>query len=288
MYFEDSLSSVILRCGPQLTELSLPVALSDAAVNHLIQLSNLHTWRVEGPPPSYSALSLPLVFPPLKKFTLGEEFARGWFSLFERLERNVSAQGMTPLSRLKESLKSLNVGRSLSSSVNVSLISTIRIFHNLATLDVGVRCHDKDIWGSCTFKLNNNNVAELAMALPQLDYLRLGYPCSENACATTAACLLLISVHCIRLRVLEIHFNTTNIVGDLENISKDPQFEELRFLPRCTLLWLEVFQMPLDLDESNLDTVASGMVNIFPSLGGCRGDEENLDWRGLSEIIESL
>ena len=74
----------------------------------------------------------------------------------------------------------------------------------------------------CSFKLNNDNVAELTMALSQLESLLLGRPCSSDACATTAACLLSISVHCAELRELEIHFNATNIVDDLENISDDP------------------------------------------------------------------
>jgi len=50
----DPLSSVVLRCGPSLTEFISTVPLSDAAVDHLIRLPHLFTCRIEGPPPSYS------------------------------------------------------------------------------------------------------------------------------------------------------------------------------------------------------------------------------------------
>jgi hypothetical protein len=72
VYLEDLLSSVVLRCGSSLTEFSSKTSWPDAVVNHLIQLPHLHTWHIEGLPPSYSASSLPLVFPPLTKITLGK------------------------------------------------------------------------------------------------------------------------------------------------------------------------------------------------------------------------
>lgn len=119
--------------------------------------------------------------------------------------------------------------------------------------------------GQCTFRLNNDDVTKLAMALPQLESLLLGYPCSQNTCATTVACLLPISVYCVKLRELEIHFNTTNIVDDLESISKDPWLQDLRSLPRCTLS-CHVGHTSQILDEPGLETVVNGTVDIFPSL----------------------
>ena len=111
-YFKDSFSSVVLGCGPSFTEYDSPIPLSDVAINHLIQLPHLHTLSIYDPPPDYSTTSLPLVFPPLKKLTLGDTAARGWLSLLRRLEDGTStssAQGRTPLFKAKESLKVLNV-----------------------------------------------------------------------------------------------------------------------------------------------------------------------------------
>ena len=284
-----SLSSVALHCGPSLTEFTSLIPLSDAAINHLTHLPNLRIWRLKGHPPDYSTLPLPPTFPPLTEFTLWGGATRGWLSLFERLEGGVpSAQGVTPLSRIKESLKSLEFEDSPGFIIDASFTSTIRTFGNLSFLLVQIDCHDEDYEGRCPFKLDDENVTKFAMALPQLEYLFLGRPCSKNTCATTVACLLPLSVYCPELDELEIHFNTTNIVNDLKNISEDPRFQTLRSLPRCSLEYLGAWKLPLTIDEADLDAVVNGMVDIFPTVGRCDPAEENLDWEEFSEGIVDI
>ena len=95
---------------------------------------------------------------------------------------------------MKGSLQYLNI-ESLLPFIDNSFTSSIQMFRNLTILTVGDYCRDGFEELQCTFKLNDGNVAELAMALSQLECLYLGRPCFENTCATTAACLLLISVH---------------------------------------------------------------------------------------------
>ena len=284
VHFKDLFSSVVLRCGPSLMHLASPVPLSDIAVDHVIRLPHLRTWGIEGPPPNYSVSSPLPDFPTLTGFTLGEYAARGWLSLFKRLEDRVSVtQGTTPLYRVKESLKSLSVDvPSTTPIIDISLTSPIQMFRNLVTLDVVVGCGQ----GQCAFKLNNDDVTNLALALFQLERLHLGFPCQENTCTTTVACLLPISVYCVKLEILEIHFNTTNIVDDLKNIPADPKFQELRSLPRGALWHLGVHGMPLILDESDFETVVDGMVDIFPSLTRCAGYGDT--WVKLTKEIEAL
>ena len=286
-YFKDSLSYVVLRCGSSLTELTSPIPLSDTAINHLIHLPHLHTWHIECPPPDYSNSSLPLVFPPIAEFELGEGATCGWLSLFRRLEASVSVtQGVTPLSKAKESLQFLDIESTLKPIIDVAFTSPIRLFRNLVALNVEVCCHGKDGKGQCAFKLNDDDVAELAAALPRLEFFLLGHPCSKNTCATTTACLLSISVYCPKLEVLEIHFNTTDIVNDLKNISVDPKFEELRSLPRNTLQLLNVYRTPITLNEPAFEIVAKGMIDIFPSLQRCRGFKGI--WGGVNRKIGEL
>jgi len=286
-YFKDSLSSVILRCGPSFTEYDSPIPLSDAAVNHLIHLPHFCSWRIHNPPPNYSAASLPLTFPPLRELTLGKGAARGWLSLFQRLEHGVSTtKCATPLSKTKESLKNLNAKRFSVPIIDASFVSPIQRFRNLAHLNVEIYCFDGDDKSQCAFKLNNDNVTELAMALTQLRSLLLGRTCPKNTCSTTASCLLPISVHCTKLESLEVHFKTTNIVNDFKNISEDPRSQQLRSLPRCPLMCLDVHRIPLSLDGPGIETVAKGMIDIFPSLGLCDGLETI--WGRLSERIKEL
>ena len=283
-HFKDSFSSIILRCGSSFTEYNSPVPLSNAALNHLVQLPHLQIWRIHGPPPIYPTSSFPLVFPPLRELTLGDGAACGWLPLLRRFEGGAStAQCVTPLSKAKESLKVLNIGEVSGINIGASLVSTIQCFRNLVRLCVDVYCHDEDDRGECVFELNDDNVTELAMALTQLESLILGHPCSENTCLTTVVCLLPISVHCSRLKELSIHFNTTNIADDSRNILEDPRFQQLRSLPKCPLTSLNVFWTPLRIDESDLEIVAKGMVDIFPSLTDCNGIEES--WIELSRQI---
>ena len=291
VYLKDSMSSIVLRCGASFTEYDSPVPLSDAAANHLIQLPHLHTLCIHGPPPSYSTASLPLVFPPLKELTLKDGAARGWISLLARLEDHASiTQAATPLSNVRESLKSLRISGPSGIVIDASFVSPIQSFRNLVTLAIRVDCYDyeEDDEGQCAFKLNNDNVIELATALTQLESLFLGNVCSENTCSTTVTCLLPISVHCVKLENLEVHFNTTNIVNDFKDILEDPQFQHLRSLPRCPLDCLYLSRTPLALDEPGFETVAKGMIDIFPSLVGFEGEVTGPAWGELSDRIADI
>ena len=283
-YFKDSVSSVVLRCGPALTEFLSPVPLSEAAVNHLIQLPHLRTWRIGGPPPKPASASS-LVLPPLTKLTLGEHAARGWLSLFKHLEHGIStAHGPAPLSRVKESLKSLDIEKLRDPIIDAPFTSTIQLFRNLVSLNVRTNCHNGTGEDRCTFYLNNDDVAGLATTLPQINHLSLGRPCFKNACATTVACLLLLSTHCIKLKSLEIHFNTTNIVGDFADMVVNSRLLEIDRLPRCKLSRLDVSRTPLDLSPIGFELVATGMRGIFPDLGGIAGQEQI--WHKLNERME--
>ena len=287
-YFKDSLSSVALRCGSSLTEFSSETPLSDEAVNHLIQLPNLRIIYIGSPPPNYSTSSLPLVFSPLADLTLGKDAVHGWLSLFERLENRVpTTQDVTPLFKLKESLKSLSVEHPPGLTIDHSFTSSIQIYRNLVDLNAMVCCREGP-GSQCTFKSDNDNITELAMALPRLKSLVFGYPCSGNTCATTVACLLPISVHCLRLEKLSIHFNTTNVVDGFKNLSEDPRFQVLRSLPRCILWCLQIHRIPLNFDEPGSETVINGIADLFPSLRLIEGFERIWKWEDLSGRVAEL
>ena len=270
--FKEPFSSLVERCGPSLTEFASPARLSDAAINHLIQLPHLHAWFTGDPPPNFPPSSSRLVFPALVQLTLWDGATSGWLSLFRRLERDVPAtEGITPLSRIRDSLRVLNIRNLKDFAIDTSVTSPIQIFRNMISLNVATRCRGGDDDSQCSFKLNNGDAAQLAAALPQLESLFLGHPCSNDTCATTVACLLPISTYCVKLRNLEIHFNAINIIDDLRGISEDPRSEKLRSLPRRKLSCLYVYRIPLTLDESGLETVARGMIDVFPSLRSFSG-----------------
>ena len=289
-YLKDAFSPLVLRCGPSLTEFSSLIPLSDAAMDHLIQLPHLHIYLTASPPPTYSAPLPPLILSPLTQLTLKEGTAQRWFSLFEHLEHGVStARSVAPLSKVKESLTNLTVEDHPGTIINASFTTTIQTFRNLVDLRVDISCRSGRNY-ECAFKLNNHNVAEFAMALPQLRDLLLGRPCSRNTCATTAACLLPISIHCTGLRLLQIHFNTRNIIDDIKNIRGDPRFQELHSRPRCALSHLTVANTRLGLSGPDLDIVGSGLIDIFPSLVGEFNSpwECDMSWYKLHKRIREL
>ena len=118
-------------------------------MDHLIQLPHLRTWRIEGPLPNYSPSSLPLVFPSLTEFTIGEDVQSGWISLLERLEGGISAtRGTTPLSRVKNSLAGLKIKPGPSGPVvDVSFTSKVQMFRGLVDLNFGSLCPGER-WGA--------------------------------------------------------------------------------------------------------------------------------------------
>ena len=171
-HFKEPFSSVVLRCGPSFTVLNSPAPLSDAAINHLIQLPHLHTWSTGGPPPNFPPSSLPLVLPSLVRLTLRDSAAYRWLPLFESLEHGVpTTQDVTPLSKMKESLRSLDVRDAYGYFLDASFTSPFQLFRNLISLNVDIYCDDEDPNIRCAFELDNDNVTKLTMALSQLESL---------------------------------------------------------------------------------------------------------------------
>ena len=280
----DSLSSLVLRCGTPLEAIGSVAPLSDDAMAHLIRLPYLRTLHIEGPPPPYSASLLTLELPALKGCSFGEGAADGWVSLLKRLEGGVpDAKSTTPLFRMKESLRHLKIQDPDGLVIDGSFASLIRTFRNLVQLDVDVYCGDAVKEDRCTFLANDDDVTKLTAALPRLVALLLGHPCSHNTCATTVACLLPISVHCVELERLEIHLNTTDIAGDFRNVLEEPRFQKLRHFPRSPLLVLNVFNTPLALEGPDKLVVATGLVDAFPSL--LKVDGGRRSWDDLSEML---
>ena len=134
-------------------------------------------------------------------------------------------RGVAPLPKAKELLKFLHVQDPPGFTIDASFIVPTRDFWNLALLDMDNYCGGgNNRWA---FKLNNDNVTDLAAVLLQTESLLLGHACSRDIRVIGVACLPSISVHCVKLKYLEINFNTTHSVGYLMNAPKNPWFEQI-------------------------------------------------------------
>ena len=159
----------------------------------------------------------------------------------------------------KETLKLLHCPEN--TPVDPRLLSSISSFRNLVALYVGNDYCNTD--GMCTFGLTDDDVGNLAVALPSLVSLGLGEACGLNSCHTTITSLLSISTHCLGLTLLEIHFNTRTIVDDMRRLLDEGSGRDK---PRCELGSLLVGCLPLRVRVEDVGTVAMGFADIFPCL----------------------
>ena len=214
---KDAISSLVLRCGPPLRSFGSGKALSEEAIYHLARLPNLRSWNVTGEPPQKIS---PAIFPPLEELRL-ESGALPWLHLLAAGEGGNPRNSPTPATvtvnaNIKETLKLLDCPEDI--PVDPTLLSSISSFRNLVTLYVGNKYNHCTSRGMCLFGLSDDDMENLAVALPSLVTLRLGNVCRYNSCRTIVSSLLSISIHCLRLMALETHFNTQNIVDDIQQL----------------------------------------------------------------------
>ena len=282
---EDEISSVVQRCGHSLRVLSVLTPLGEAAVRRVVGFENLRVWNtVRSPPPSTLPLSTP--FPPLWSLILRND-ARGWIPWLAQRERGISDArgGSADRVGLGDTLVHLVFCGRI--PVDATFISPLSLFPNLAHLSVQSNCAGP---AGCVFSLTDQDVIRLSAALPRLGVLDLGHPCSNNTSHTTVSCLLALSVRCKGLIQLKIHLNTTNLIGDIQSLSEDPDFRSLGSLPtRCRLLSFDAGSLPFPHPASDEDitTIAAGLIGIFPSLVEVH-PYIDLGWAPLHSSIRKL
>ena len=277
MNLNSALSSAVLRCGSSLTTLFAPLPMSDAALQHIMQLPELTSWTTVNGPPRASGSSPSDTFPKLETLQLYTEASVGWIPFFGANARRTSSgrSTHTPPSR--------GPGQQLTTlvcsvSVDAAIISHITQFHGLVNLTLSSSCFDMD---RCTFDLTDDDIAGVATALPNLVNATFGDVCAANSCQTTVHSLLFLSTRCKGLDFLLIHFNTTNLCDDLKSIPGNPRLRDFRSFPRCQLNRLEVSRAPLRIQAEDCGPVATGLLDIFPSLRVIIG-EAGTEWDGVN------
>ena len=271
-----TVSSTVLRCGSSLTSLYVDVPLSDMAVQHIMKLPRLAFWEAVNGPPKVSDLSLPDTFPQLEILKLLTEASLEWIPFFEAISRHVSSgqpSNRGPVQKLIVLESWAQV------PLDAAFMSPIIRFRGLVKLTLKSSCLDMN---GCTFSLTDDDVAEIAIALPRLKDATFGCVCSANSCRTTVSSLLSLSTHCKDLEELEIHFNTTNILGDFTSISEDLWLRCAHSLPRCRLWLLNVRAAPLQIRVEDCRLVGAGFLRIFPSLSTIVRNRDE-DWEGILE-----
>lgn len=266
---QNALSTLVCQCGPSLRRLKTLVPLSEEAILHLAKLPNVSYWGTPHGPPQ----SLPkLAFPSLEWLRLDELEALPWLNLLASHEYGMPQDRLaTPPRSARDRLKTLEY---FGDTINIDrsqFLSPVAKFRNLVTLRVKSKCSS-----SCSFRLTDDDVRSLATELSRLELLHLGAPCSSGTCYNTAASLMSISLRCVDLEDLEIHFNTQSITRDMQHLlDRGAMYGGVRSKVRC----LSVGNLPLGPEDSeDYKTVAKGLKCIFPELSHLLTDTALTAW----------
>ena len=144
--------------------------------------------------------------------------------------------------------------------LNSTLLSSILEFQNLVVLSMDTYCPEE---GGCGFHLTDDDMENLAAAIPRLKILQIGLPCRFNFCNTTVASLLSIYTHCLDLESLEIYFNTLTIVEDMQCLlSMSSGYDKAK----CRLWDLVVGYILLGVGKEDIELIMMGFKVIFPCL----------------------
>jgi len=274
--FEDAVSSFICRHGSSLKGLNSDTPLSEAAIHHLMQLPTLRSWfAIQEPPQTLP----PVIFPSLENLYL-QSAALQWLHTLTSHETDIIQNRSTlatPHTNIRETLKFLDFPRN--TIINSTLLSSVAKFWNLVGLQVVGDCSGAE---GCISRLTDDDVESLAAALPRLTNVELVKPCRHNSCKTTISSLLSLSIHCLGLKFLEIHFNTQTIVGDMRRLLDGGLGRDKA---KCELWYLPAGNSPLEVRREDAETIAMGFKAIFPHLDSCNGGGE---WRLVLTALAGL
>lgn len=277
----SAVSSAVLRCGPSLEVLYVPTTLSDAAVQHIVRLPKLTSWCTRNGPPSEPNLSLSDAFLKLETLQLRTEASLEWLPIFEETARHTSSGQNTYAPHYRGPCHNLTVLDTWKDvSIDATFMSPIMLFHGLVRLTLESACYV----GECAFSLTDEDVEEIAPALPRLESATFGRVCPANDCRTTISSLLTLSVCCKNLEDLEIHINTKYLLGELNIASTDPRLDDLPSFPErefCLTVSRAIWPW---LGQEYMEEVAMGFRKIFPSLSTISG---RTPWDELNKFLES-
>ena len=276
---KDEVLNAIQRCGRSLAHLEIDVELSGVSIHRVMQLPNLATWKVhQSPFPAIPTgpYETTTYLPALHSLALSCADAYDWITFL--------ASPYPSVNGLHSTLTELNLRGH--HAVNPTLITHICVFKNLTHLDVGWSCPEDE----CAFALTDDDLSQLSLALPRLEWLMLGHQCDKNTCKATFRSLLFLSARCPKLAFLSIHFNTMKIAQDIKSLFEtgDPGVKELRDSPtRCQIGTLSVSKTPLPLTGSDeLVVLKRGFLNVFPRLREIARRYERA-WQSLTEALRT-
>jgi hypothetical protein len=282
-HLTEEISAYVIGCGESLQELHTNLVLSTQAIVHLMKLPNLCIWATRQGPPQVTDLIRHGVpdgvtsFPSLEVLDMRSEAGLEWLPLLEATKNRTS-----PWIIAGGNLPALTYHH-LTLPLDSSLVSRFLPFADLVNLNLktGAGCFMRP----CVSRFMDQDVEHLAIALPKLEVLTLGWPCSEDTCPTIVRSLLFLFIHCTKLKHLSIHFRMASLQADMVDTLGYAYSQGLHSRPKCALEVLVTEEMPLR-STDNAVVVQAGLLMIFPSLTNLAARSPT--WAQLEVIVKAL
>lgn len=285
-HLTEEMSAFVLKCGGTLQMFSTNVVLSTEAIVHLMKLPSLSAWVTEQGPPQVTDLihhGVPdgpfSLFPSLKAVDMRGGPVLRWLPLFGDVKDRTP-----PWTMAGQGLSTITYSN-LYIPLDSSLITRFLPLKTLVDVQINVDC----LFQPCASQFTDQDVERLAIALPNLKALTLGdWPCASDTCPTTIRSLLSLSIHCIQLKHLNIHFRMATLRADMLDMLGHGYSQGLHLKPKCALETLVVQELQLRLSDYDPAFIPIGMLMIFPSLAKFASVHLSPTWTRLESLVGIL
>jgi len=214
---QDAVSKLLLGCNPNLlSSFCVASPISEAALLRAAQLPELREFSVRGGTPGLSN-PLPLtMFPSLRTILISTGRLPTWLEVLRHIQSkhltdlSIDFEDSGNLSTISSHLQYSGIHRTLTKLrlcpgegwiIDGVSIAPLLALGGLISLSILTACEDQ-----CIFLLSDNDIEHLVKAMPKLEDLSLGIPCSQQVSGNlTAKSLLAIAKHCKALETLKIH-----------------------------------------------------------------------------------
>ena len=297
---QGAISKLVLRTTTTLRSIEVSSDLSGAAVHHVTRLPNLNDASIRFVDLHLPAASPDVTFPSLRTLEMRVDNGGGW--------KYLVGEAVNLESLVLHSLTALHwqeVVDVFGSPINKGLYRTIHRFsfaafepcdltphmftpfHNFGSLTrlfVTSPCDP----GQCKSQLTNGSLVQLAKALPKLVELFLGgVPCGSPARGITLTGLHPLSMHCVNLETLQVHFDALDTPTDVpEDMLSQPPDQLLSNPNHCHLSRLVVGGLPVSTSAKSPLIVAYLLHQMFPSLSKILRSVEDSPWKKVQEYVD--
>ena len=295
---QDAISSLVLRTTPTLRSIEVSSDLSDAAIHHVVRLPNLSDASVRFVNLDLQAAPLDTIFPSLRTLETRVDSEGGWKYLMEdtmKLE-SIVLHSLTALHPEKvvdifgflinrgfhRITHRLSFAAFEPCDLTPRILTPLHNFGSLARLSVTSPCDPI----RCKSRLTDGALAQLAEALPQLVELFLGgVPCGSPARGITLAGLHPLSVHCIHLETLQVHFSALDIPTDIPEDALSKASDQPP-LSHCPLFRLVVGELPVSASAKSPLIIAYFLRQMFPRLSKIWRTVTDSPWKEVQEHVD--